>query len=165
MQTKHLCVLIHFWTKGEVGAPLNRFKPSSKIFLLTVPSRYFFCGSFMLFLSYFVMLSCMSVCWCLVVTCWESADLLALICDVYFWRCHFPIGILGQVWCLIVLIPDHCPLSYFVITNQSLFTGIITTHMGLVARKPTCLRGLQTTKAQTCLRIHTVWSAPLLFIF
>ena len=31
MQTKHLCVLIHIWTKGEVGAPLNRFKPSSKI--------------------------------------------------------------------------------------------------------------------------------------
>ena len=24
------------------------------------------------------------------------------------------IGILGQVWCLIVSIPDLCPLSYFV---------------------------------------------------
>ena len=23
MQTKHLCVLIHIWTKGEAGAPLN----------------------------------------------------------------------------------------------------------------------------------------------
>ena len=32
MQTKHLCVLIHLWTKGEVGAPLSRLKPSSKIF-------------------------------------------------------------------------------------------------------------------------------------
>ena len=32
MQTKYLCVLIHIWIKGEVGAPLNRFKPSSKIF-------------------------------------------------------------------------------------------------------------------------------------
>ena len=32
MLTKHLCVLIHFWTKGEVGALFNRFKPSSKIF-------------------------------------------------------------------------------------------------------------------------------------
>ena len=69
-------------------------------------------GSFVLFLSCFVMLSCTSVCWCLVVTCWERADLLALVCDVYLWR-HFPIGILGQVWCLIVLIPDLCPLSYF----------------------------------------------------
>ena len=25
----------------------------------------------------------------------------------------FPFGILGQVWYLIVLIPDLCPLSYF----------------------------------------------------
>ena len=24
----------------------------------------------------------------------------------------FPIGILGQLWCLIVLIPDLCPYSY-----------------------------------------------------
>ena len=32
MKTKHLCVLIHIYTKGEIGAPLNRFKPSSKIF-------------------------------------------------------------------------------------------------------------------------------------
>ena len=46
MQTKHLCVSIHNWTKSEVGAPLNRFKPSSKISLLTVPRRCFFCGSF-----------------------------------------------------------------------------------------------------------------------
>ena len=82
MQTKHLCVLIHIRTKGEVGAPLNQFKPSSKIFLLTVPRLCFFCGSFMLFLSCFVMLSCMSVCYCLAVTCWESADLLVLVCDV-----------------------------------------------------------------------------------
>ena len=46
MQTKHLWVLIHIWTKGEVGA----VKPS-KIFLLTFPRRHFFCWSFMLFLS------------------------------------------------------------------------------------------------------------------
>ena len=32
MQTKYLCVLIHIWIKGEVGAPWNRFKPASKIF-------------------------------------------------------------------------------------------------------------------------------------
>ena len=25
----------------------------------------------------------------------------------------FPIGILGQLWCCIVSIPDLCPLSYF----------------------------------------------------
>ena len=27
--------------------------------------------------------------------------------------CYFPIGILGQVWNLIVSIPDLCPISYF----------------------------------------------------
>ena len=37
MQTKHLCVLLHIWTKGEVGAPLNRLKPSSKIFFTDRP--------------------------------------------------------------------------------------------------------------------------------
>ena len=29
------------------------------------------------------------------------------------WVCHFPIGILGQVWYLIVSIPDLCTLAYF----------------------------------------------------
>ena len=62
MQTKHLCVFIHICTMGEVGAPLNRFKPSSKIFLLTAPRGNFFFGSAMLFLSCLVMLSSTSVC-------------------------------------------------------------------------------------------------------
>ena len=53
-----------------------------------------------------------SVHFCLVDTCWERADLLALICDVYFFV-TFPYGIMGQVWYLIVLIPDLCGLSYF----------------------------------------------------
>ena len=52
------------------------------LILLTVPRRCFFCGSLMLFLSCFVLLSCTSVCCCLVVTCLERADLLALVCDV-----------------------------------------------------------------------------------
>ena len=41
------------------------------------------------------------------------ASWLSFNCDVLLWRCHFPIGILGQVWCLIVSIPDHCALFYF----------------------------------------------------
>ena len=32
MQTKHLCVLVHIGTKGEVGSPLNWFKLYSKYF-------------------------------------------------------------------------------------------------------------------------------------
>ena len=56
----------------------------------------------------------MLTCCSLVVTCWEKVDLLALLyvmlpCDFF----TFPYGILGQVWYLIVWIPDFCRLSYF----------------------------------------------------
>ena len=113
MQTKHLCVLIHMWTKGEVGTPWNRLKLSNKNFLLT-----FQCGSFVLFMSY-VCHAFVSVHCCLVVTCWERADLLALVWDVYCDFVTFSFGILGQVWYLIVLIPDPCCLSYFNIPINS----------------------------------------------
>ena len=58
----------------------------------------------------FAMPSCASVLMCLVVTCWDRADLFALLLV-----CHFPIGILGQVWNLIVSIPDLCTLTYYAI--------------------------------------------------
>ena len=60
---------------------MKPFKPSSKIFLLTVPRRCFFCGSFVLFMSC-VFHAFASVHCYLVVTCWERAELLALVCDV-----------------------------------------------------------------------------------
>ena len=41
------------------------------------------------------------------------ADPLALVFDVYCDFVTFPFGILGQVWYLIVSIPDPCCLSYF----------------------------------------------------
>ena len=46
---------------------------------------------------------------CLVVTCWESADLLALVGDVYCIFVTLPCGIL---WYLIVSFPDLCRLSF-----------------------------------------------------
>ena len=46
---------------------------------------------------------------CLVVTCWERADLLALVCGVYCVFITFPCCILGL---LIVSFPDLCRLSY-----------------------------------------------------
>ena len=49
---------------------------------------------------------------CRVVTCWERADLLALACGVLLCFVTFPCCILGQVWYLIVSIPDICRLSY-----------------------------------------------------
>ena len=63
-----------------------------------------------LFCLVITMSLCESVYMCFVVTCWERADLLALVCGVY---CHFPNGILGQVWYLIVSIPDLCTLTYY----------------------------------------------------
>ena len=57
-------------------------EPYSKINFLTVPRWYFFCGSFMFFYLVFAMPLCASVYMCLVVNCWERADLLALVCGV-----------------------------------------------------------------------------------
>ena len=37
----------------------------------------------------------------------------SLVCDVLLCFVTFPYGILGQVWCLIVSIPDLYLLSYF----------------------------------------------------
>ena len=50
----------------------------------------------MLFLS-FVCRAFASVHCCPVITCWERADLLALVYGVYFVDVTFPRGILGQV--------------------------------------------------------------------
>ena len=49
----------------------------------------------------------------LVLTHWERADLLALwyvtfYCDFVIFLC----GVLSQVWCLVISIPDLCILSY-----------------------------------------------------
>ena len=81
MRARHLCVLIGIWA-GVGLAPWSWFRPSGEIFLLTVPRRYFFCGSFMLFQVCVCCVSCASVYCCLVDACWERADLLALVCGV-----------------------------------------------------------------------------------
>ena len=49
--------------------------------VLTVPRRCFFCGSFLLFICYVgLFYAVLSVPCSLVITCWERADLLALLC-------------------------------------------------------------------------------------
>ena len=67
----------------------------------------------MFFCLVFAMPLCEFVYMCLVFACWERADLLALVCGVLLCVCYFPIGILGQVWYLIVSIPDRCTLTTF----------------------------------------------------
>ena len=87
--------------------------PPVKVFLLTVPRRRFFCGSFLLFV-FRVCHVFLSVYCNLVVTCWERADPLALLYVMF--DCvfvSFPCGVLGQVRRLIVSILDLCLLSYF----------------------------------------------------
>ena len=58
----------------------------------------------------FVMLSCLFIAACGHLK--GRTDLLALVCDVYCGFVTFPFCILGQVWYLIVSIPDPCCLSY-----------------------------------------------------
>ena len=90
------------WSTSELRvrwAPWNRLKPSSKIFLMTVRRRYFFCGSFVLFMS--------SVCNALrlcIAALWSPAGkgLTSWFLFVMF-NCvfvTFPCGILGQWWYL-----------------------------------------------------------------
>ena len=96
---------------------LNMFKPSSfysadlckAVLLLWV----IFCCLFHVCLRYAVL----SVPCSLLITCWERADPLALLCVVL--SCvfaNFQYGFPRQVWYLIVSIPDLCPPLYFVIS-------------------------------------------------
>ena len=50
---------------------------------------------------------------CIVATCWERADLLAFVGDVYCIFVTFPFDILGQVLFLIKSFPDLFNLSKF----------------------------------------------------
>ena len=50
-----------------------------------------------------------------IVALWSPAGLLALLCVMGYFGIfvNFPFGVLGQVWYLIVSIPDICLLTYF----------------------------------------------------
>ena len=66
-------------TKGEIGALWNRFKPSSKIVYWPFQGGTLFVNRYGFFCLVFVMPLCASVYLYLLVTCWERADLLALV--------------------------------------------------------------------------------------
>ena len=74
-----------------------------------------------LFCLVFAMSLCVSVYMCFVVTCTERADLLALVCGVYYEFVTFPL-VSHQVWYLIVSIPDLCTLTYseFIVPTPSI---------------------------------------------
>ena len=96
----------------------NNFKKSCKIF--TDRSKAVLLLCIFCVLHAFASLQC-----CLVVTCWERADLLALVGDVYCISVTFPCDILGQVWYLIVSFPDLCRLSYFVHLSSLMLSHMI----------------------------------------
>ena len=71
----------------------------------------------------FVRLSCLFIAALWSPAGWERANLLAFL----YMRCFlvfvtFPCGVLGQVWYLIVLIPDLCFLTYF---DYNLFSCVV----------------------------------------
>ena len=105
MQTKHLCVLIQIWTKG---APINRFKPSSKIFYWPFQGSISFVDLLWFFL-YFVCYAFVRV--CLYVPGIGLTSRLSFVVSY----CEFVI--LGQVWYLIVSIPDICTLTFYYSTS------------------------------------------------
>ena len=75
-----------------------------------------------MFLCLVCSLAFASVHCCCVVACWERADLLALVVDIYCIFVTFPCGNLGQVWYLIVSFSDLCLLSYlYFIFNHQLY--------------------------------------------
>ena len=115
------------WSTSELRvrlAPLNRFKPSSKIFYWQFQG-----GTSFVDLLCFCSVLCLLcfVCVCLYVLRghllgkgWPLGSCLWCLLRV----CHFPIGILGQVWYLIVSIPDLCNLTYFDLTITPLLSNL-----------------------------------------
>ena len=78
----------------------------------------YLCFVFVMFSFLFVFLS---VRCSLVVTFWERADILVLLCVMFYCDfVSFRCGVLGQVLCLILSISDLCRLSNF---GNYLFTG------------------------------------------
>ena len=65
-----------------------------------------------MFFVYCVSHAFASVHCCLGITCWERADLLALVGDVYCIFVTFRCDILCQVWYLIVSFLDLCRLTH-----------------------------------------------------
>ena len=111
---QNLCKGFKHTTQAGKDSPETTkcFKPSSKSKFTDRSKAVFLLWVILLFM-FRVYRVFLSVHCSLVATSWESADLLALLTYVMFYCVFvtFTCDVLGQVWCLVVLIPD---LSYFV---------------------------------------------------
>ena len=86
-------------------------------------------GTFLLFMFVFAILSCLFL-----AALWT---LLALLYVVFFCFVTFPYVVLGQVWYLIVVIPDLCLLPYFYfVTRGPLFYPFFAQIMGTLSCTP-----------------------------
>ena len=64
----------------------------------------------------FCLVFAMSLCASVICALWSPAGIGLTTWHLFVvsnCECHFPIGILGEVWYLIVSIPDLCTLTYF----------------------------------------------------
>ena len=113
------------WSTSELRvrlAPLNRFKPSSKIFYWPFQDGIFYAFVLSCVCYVFVRVYLYVLCGHLLGKGWPLGSRLWCL----LWVCHFSIGILGQVWYLIVSIPDLCTLTYFVCVQSLLLVNTIT---------------------------------------
>ena len=112
-------------------APLNRLKPSSKIFYWPFQGGTSFvdllCFCSVLCLLCFVRAFLYVLCGHLLGKGWPLGSRLWCL----LWVCHFPIGILGQVWYLIVSIPDLCTITYF----HTSWTFLVLQHQQTLGRR------------------------------
>ena len=119
------------WSTSELRvrlAPLNRFKPSSKIFYWPFQGSTSFvdllCFCSVLCLLCFVRVCLYVLCGHLLGKGWPLGSRVWCL----LWVCHFPIDILGQVWYLIVEILDLCNLITLAEILSDLLTAVVEYH-------------------------------------
>ena len=106
---------------------LYRLNPPVKHILLAASFVYYF-----LFFMFRVCHAFLSVHYSLVVTCWERANLLALLYVMFLVFVTFQCGALGQVLYLVVSIPDLCLLTYFGFSLKSITVPLGTVSLGAI---------------------------------
>ena len=75
------------------------------------------------------------------------------------WVCHFPIGILGQVWYLIVSIPDLCTLTYFYCKNMQILENLAVFEILITQNRLKCPKDPFVRSALICIKFHkNIWN-------
>ena len=156
------------WSTSELRvrlAPLNRFKPSSKIFYWPFQGGTSFVD-LLCFCSVLCLLClCASVYMCFVVTCWERADLLALVCGVFCEFVTFPL--VSWVRCgswlyrflifapLLTLKDSHCETAQFWARYMHMIQMVLTL---IRATWKTTLNCMSSLSVRLFPNVHCIWS-------